>query len=82
MVCLGCVIRGETTHDQHINREVSRSLGQLGHEFGLPVAMGVLTCNTVQQAEARAGGNRGNKGVEATQAVIDMLRLIDSLKSQ
>ena len=82
VVCLGCVIRGETTHDQHINREVSRSLGQLGHEFGLPVAMGVLTCNTVQQAEARAGGNRGNKGVEATQAVIDMLRLIDSLKSQ
>jgi len=59
----------------------SQSLSQLGHEFGVPVAMGVLTCNTVQQAEARAGGNRGNKGVEATQAAIDMLRLIDGLKS-
>lgn len=82
VVCLGCVIRGETTHDQHINREVSQSLSQLGHEFGKPVAMGVLTCNTVKQAEARAGGNRGNKGVEATQAAIDMLRLIDLLKSQ
>ena len=81
VVCLGCVIRGETTHDQHINREVSQSLSQLGHEFGAPVAMGVLTCNTVQQAEARAGGNRGNKGVEATQAAIDILRLIDQLKS-
>lgn len=82
IVCLGCVIKGETTHDQHINREVSHGLAQLGHEFQLPVAMGVLTCNTLQQAEARAGGNRGNKGVEATQAAIDMVRLLDQLQPE
>lgn len=80
IICLGCVIKGETSHDQHINREVSHGLSQLGHEFGLPIAMGVLTCNNLQQAEARSGGNRGNKGVEATQAALDMVRLIDQLK--
>lgn len=82
IVCLGCVIKGETTHDQHINREVSHGLAELGHQFELPVTMGVLTCNTLQQAEARAGGNRGNKGVEATQAAIDMVRLIDQLQPE
>ncbi len=82
VVCLGCVIRGETTHDQHLNREVSHGLSQLGHEFNLPVTMGVLTCNNLQQAEARSGGNRGNKGVEATQAAIDMVRLLDQLQPE
>lgn len=82
IIGLGCVIRGETTHDQHINREISHGLAQLGHEFNLPVSMGVLTCNNLQQAEARAGGNRGNKGVEATQAAIDMVRLIDQLQPE
>lgn len=82
LVCLGCVIKGETTHDQHINREVSHGLAQLGHEFNIPVSMGLLTCNNLQQAEARAGGNRGNKGVEATQAAIDMVRLLDQLQPE
>lgn len=82
IVALGCVIKGETTHDQHINREVSHGLAQLGHEFNLPISMGVLTCNNLQQAEARAGGNRGNKGIEATQAAIDMVRLIDQLQTE
>lgn len=80
IVCLGCVIKGETSHDQHINREISHGLAQLSLEFELPVTMGVLTCNNLQQAEARAGGNRGNKGVEASQAAIDMARLIDQLE--
>ncbi len=75
VVCLGCVIKGETSHDQHINREVSQALCQLSQQYQVPVSMGVLTCNNLKQAEARSGGDRGNKGVEATEAVIEMVRL-------
>ena len=82
IICLGCVIKGETSHDQHINREVSHALSLLSLDSGLPVALGVLTCNTLQQAEARSGGNRGNKGVEATNAAIDMVRLLDQLNKE
>ncbi|MCA9269207.1 MAG: 6,7-dimethyl-8-ribityllumazine synthase, partial [Planctomycetales bacterium] len=81
LVCLGAVIRGETTHDEHINRQVSLSLGQLALETGVPVAFGVLTCNTLEQAIHRAGGNVGNKGVEAAQAAIEMANLLPQLPS-
>jgi 6,7-dimethyl-8-ribityllumazine synthase len=81
IVCLGCVIRGETTHDQHINNTVSHSLGRLSIDFGIPVAFGLLTCNTWDQAVQRAGGKVGNKGVEATEALLEMFRLFDSMKA-
>jgi 6,7-dimethyl-8-ribityllumazine synthase len=55
VLCLGAVIRGETSHDQHINRAVSIALAQLGVQYKLPVLFGVLTCNTLQQAIARSG---------------------------
>lgn len=76
---LGVVIKGETTHDQYINSVVSNSLGQLGLESGKPIAFGLLTCNTVAQAEDRCGGKVGNKGSEAADAVIELLRLFDQL---
>ncbi len=79
IVCLGAVIRGETTHDQHINRFVSLSLGQLAVESGLPVGFGLLTCEDLQQAVQRSGGAVGNKGEEATEAVLEMLRLRSEL---
>ncbi len=79
VLCLGAVIRGETTHDEHINRQVSLSLGQLALETGLPVLFGVLTCNTVEQAIHRAGGNVGNKGQECAEAAIEMVRLLAKL---
>ena len=79
VICLGCVIRGETTHDQHINTMISQSLGQLSVENTKPVAFGVLTCNTVDQAMQRSGGAVGNKGEEAAMAAIAMLRLFDQL---
>ena len=79
VLCLGAVIRGETTHDEHINRQVSLSLGQLGLETGLPVLFGVLTCNTVEQAIHRAGGNVGNKGIECAEAALEMVRLLSKL---
>ena len=79
VLCLGAVIRGETTHDEHINRQVSLSLGQLALETGLPVLFGVLTCNTLEQAIHRAGGNVGNKGVECAESALEMVRLLGKL---
>ncbi len=79
VLCLGCVIKGETTHDEHINRQVSLSLGQLALETGLPVLFGVLTCNTLEQAIHRAGGNVGNKGQECAEAALEMIRLLGKL---
>ena len=81
VICLGAVIRGETTHDEHINRQVSLSLGQISIETGIPVAFGVLTCNTLEQAIHRAGGNVGNKGEEAASAAIEMVNLLARIRS-
>jgi 6,7-dimethyl-8-ribityllumazine synthase len=79
ILCLGAVIRGETTHDQHINRQVSLSLGRIALQFQLPVLFGLLTCNTIEQAIHRAGGNVGNKGIECAEAALEMARLFDTL---
>jgi 6,7-dimethyl-8-ribityllumazine synthase len=79
VLCLGAVIRGETTHDQYINRQVSDSLGRIARKFDVPVLFGVLTCNTVEQAIHRAGGNVGNKGSECAEAAIEMANLLAAL---
>lgn len=79
IVCLGAVIRGETTHDQHINRQVSLSLGDLSLRSGIPIAFGLLTCNSVEQAINRAGGSHGNKGRECALAALEMADLIPRL---
>jgi 6,7-dimethyl-8-ribityllumazine synthase len=79
VLCLGAVIRGETTHDEHINRQVSLSLGQIALAADLPVLFGVLTCNTVEQAIHRAGGNVGNKGQECAEAALEMVRLLEKV---
>jgi len=79
VICLGAVIKGETTHDEHINRQVSASLGQLALDTGLPVAFGILTCNTMEQAIHRAGGNVGNKGIECAEAALRMVSLLSKL---
>ena len=75
VVALGCVIKGETTHDEHINRAVSLALMDLGVESGIPIGFGLLTCNTLEQAINRSGGSVGNKGHETAEAVLEMLRL-------
>lgn len=80
IVCLGCVIRGETTHDQHINTTISNALGMLSLDHSRPISFGVLTCNTLEQAQARSGGAVGNKGVEAAEAVLHMLALFDEME--
>ena len=79
VICLGAVIKGETSHDEHINRQVSLSLGQMSLDHDLPVMFGVLTCNTMEQAIHRAGGNVGNKGDECASAALEMVSLLRQL---
>lgn len=79
ILCLGAVIKGETTHNEHINRQVSLSLGQMSLEYKLPVLFGVLTCNTLEQAIHRSGGNVGNKGIECAEAALEMVALLRQL---
>lgn len=79
VICLGAVIRGETTHDQHINRAVSSSLAEISLDTGVPVLFGLLTCETVEQAIHRSGGNVGNKGSDCAEAALEMIDLMAKL---
>ncbi len=79
ILCLGAVIRGETTHDQHINRQVSLSLGEISLRRKLPVLFGILTCDSLEQAIHRSGGKVGNKGVECADAALEMVSLLKKL---
>lgn len=79
VICLGAVIRGETTHDQHINRAVSLAFAETARQWGLPVLFGVLTCDTLEQAIHRSGGNVGNKGAECADAALEMIDLYRQL---
>ncbi|MBT4694813.1 MAG: 6,7-dimethyl-8-ribityllumazine synthase [Planctomycetaceae bacterium] len=82
MICLGAVIRGETTHDQYINSQVASSLGKLSLQYELPISFGLLTCETMEQAIHRAGGNVGNKGMEAAEAAIEMVNVMQMISSE
>jgi 6,7-dimethyl-8-ribityllumazine synthase len=75
IICLGCLIRGETAHYEAIYNEVARGIGQSQQETGIPHAFGVLTCETLEQALHRAGVKAGNKGFEAAVAAIEMVSL-------
>ena len=79
VVALGCVITGQTTHDQYINHSVARGLTDLTIASGVPIAFGLLTCQTIEQARDRAGGRLGNKGVEAMHAAIRTAHIIRTL---
>ncbi len=79
VICLGAVIRGDTDHDRYINTSVAQALQAIGCETGVPTRFGVLTCNTAEQAEERAGGRHGNKGAEAAAAAIEMVQLLRTL---
>lgn len=82
VACLGCVIKGDTRHDEYINGAVSNGIMQLSLVSGKPVTFGVLTVENEQQAIDRAGGKHGNKGDEAAQTVLAMSRLAKELKQQ
>lgn len=75
LICLGCVIKGETDHDKYINHAVAQGLVNLSLEIKKPVIFGLLTPNTHEQAKDRSGGKHGNKGVEAATSALKMLGL-------
>ncbi|MFZ4635307.1 MAG: 6,7-dimethyl-8-ribityllumazine synthase [Saprospiraceae bacterium] len=75
IICLGCVIKGETNHHEYINQAVANGLMQLSITAGKPYVFGVLTPDNLEQALARAGGEHGNKGVEAAVTAIRMVDL-------
>ncbi|MFZ1297703.1 MAG: 6,7-dimethyl-8-ribityllumazine synthase, partial [Saprospiraceae bacterium] len=80
-ICLGCIIKGETQHDEFIAHAITDGIMQLNLRFDKPVILGVLTVNSMQQAEERAGGKLGNKGTESILAAIKMLSLQRSLNT-
>ena len=79
VICLGCVIKGETKHDEYINTAVSIGLTNLSIASGIPFIFGLLTPNTEEQALERSGGKHGNKGVEAAITAIRMAELRKNL---
>ena len=79
IVAIGAVIRGDTPHFDYVAREASRGLAQASAEFDTPIGFGLLTCDTQEQAEARAGGAHGNKGWDAALAALEMVDLFDRL---
>lgn len=79
IVCLGAVIRGETSHFDYICAEASRGVGQVGLEFNVPVLFGVLTTENLDQAVARSGSGSSNKGRETALAAIEMATLYKKL---
>jgi 6,7-dimethyl-8-ribityllumazine synthase len=81
IICIGCVIQGETKHFDFICNAVANGITNLNIEYNLPVIFGVLTPDTMQQAIDRAGGKHGNKGDEAAITAIKMLALRDSFKN-
>jgi 6,7-dimethyl-8-ribityllumazine synthase len=80
VVCIGCVIRGETSHYQQVCAEVARGIASVALEAGLPVTFGVLTTENLHQAIERAGAKGGNKGWDAALAAIEMVSLFRSLE--
>jgi len=79
LVAVGAVIRGETAHFEYIAGEASRGLAAASAESETPVGCGVLTCDSDEQAEARAGGAHGNKGWDAAVATLEMVDLLNRL---
>lgn len=78
-VALGAVIRGETAHFEYVASAAANGVREVSLRCGLPVGFGVLTCDTEEQALARAGGEAGHKGVEAAESALEMVRVLDAL---
>lgn len=79
LVALGAVIRGETPHFNYVAFAVAEGLAAAGADYDVPIGFGLLTCDTLAQAEARAGGTHGNKGADAGLAALEMVDLMARL---
>ena len=79
VICLGCVIRGETPHFDHVCNEAAKGIAQASMETGVPIVFGVLTTHTLEQAVHRAGAKNGNKGADFALTAIEMVNLYAKL---
>lgn len=82
IICLGAVIKGDTPHFDFVAGEAARGIADASTASGVPMAFGVLTTNTAEQAVARAGGDAGNKGFDAAMTAIEMAHLLKKLRAQ
>ncbi|MGX7348163.1 6,7-dimethyl-8-ribityllumazine synthase [Aerococcus vaginalis] len=81
VICLGAVIKGETDHYDHVAGNTASGITRVGLDNELPVLFGVLTCETIEQAMARAGLKAGNKGIECAQAAIEMANMLKTIEN-
>ncbi|HVF88545.1 MAG TPA: 6,7-dimethyl-8-ribityllumazine synthase [Blastocatellia bacterium] len=75
VICVGAIIRGETSHNEHIASEVFKGIAQVSLETNLPIALGVVTADSLEQAIDRAGAKAGNKGFEAAMSAVELANL-------
>ena len=80
VICLGCVIRGETDHYDHVVEQTAKGIREVGTQTGVPCLFGVITCETLEQAIDRAGAKAGNQGGKAVMAAVEMANLMKKLK--
>ena len=80
VVCIGAVIRGDTAHFEYVAGECTKGLAQVSMEYGVPVAFGVLTVDSIEQAIERSGTKAGNKGGEAALSALEMVSLLTALE--
>jgi len=80
VICLGAVIRGATPHFEYISSQVARGIASVALESRIPIAFGVITCDTLEQAIERAGAKSGNKGWDAAVSAMEMVNLLKALK--
>jgi len=79
IICLGCVIRGQTSHFEYIAGEAAKGIARVGLESGVPTTFGVITADTLEQAIERAGSKAGNKGADAAAGAIEMVNVVKQL---
>ncbi len=80
VICVGAVIRGQTSHYDYVCQQVSRGIGQLNYDSSIPVAFGVLTCETLEQAVDRAGTKMGNAGADAALTAMETVSLLEQIQ--
>jgi 6,7-dimethyl-8-ribityllumazine synthase len=79
VICLGCVIRGQTPHFEYVAGEAAKGIARVAFETGVPTTFGVITADTLEQAVERAGAKSGNKGVDAAVSAIELVDLLNAL---
>lgn len=80
VLCLGAVIRGQTSHYEAVCQQVIRGVGQINYDTGIPTIFGVLTCETLEQAIERAGTKMGNAGADAAVTAMEMVHVLEQMK--